>query len=235
MAGHPEGVQAVISHFDGCKRVAFIPYAFVGDYDEALRTMKKLIPGIPFAGVHKGRHPLAALARSDGVWVMGGNSFVLADQIQAFNLIEPVREMVDSGIPYGGASAGANVAGPTICTTNDMPILRMPRSLDSFGLVPFQINPHYLDATAMPTGFRGETREARIKEFHAVNDVPVVGLREGTWLKVNGWVMRLDGGSPAVIFERGKEPRQVPPGSDLSSLLTAVPRFNVPMFGDVSL
>jgi dipeptidase E len=110
----------------------------------------------------------------------------------------------------------------------------MLRSLDSFGLVPFQINPHYLDANAMPAGFRGDTREARIKEFLVVNDVPVVGLREGTWLIVNGLGMRLNGGSPAVIFERGKQPREVPPGSDVSSLLTVVPRFNVPVFDGVS-
>lgn len=230
IAAYPEGVSAVVAHFSGCRKVALIPYAYVGDHSEAVRFMQDLFPEIPFVGVHTPEDPREVLADADGIWVVGGNAFVLADQIHARDLIDPVRRMVASGIPYGGSSAGTNVAGPTICTTNDMPILRTPRSLTSFGLVPFQINPHYLDASAMPPGFKGESRQKRIEEFQALNDVAVVGLREGSWLTVHGTEMRLQGESSAVIFERGKPVTEASPGSDLSSLLTASPRFGVPTF-----
>jgi dipeptidase E len=225
MSGYPGGVSAVVAHFSECRRVALIPYAYVGDHAEAMRFTQDLFPEIPFVGVHTSDDPREVLSAADGIWVPGGNSFVLTDQLHARGLIDPVRRMAESGIPYAGSSAGANVAGPTICTTNDMPILRAPRALTSFGLVPFQINPHYLDADVMPPGFKGETRHRRIEEFLALNEVPVVGLREGSWLTVHGSHMRLDGGSSAVIFERDKPPTEAPPGSDLSWLLTVTPRF----------
>lgn len=225
IAGYPEGIAAVRAHFAGCRRVALIPYAYVGDHSEVLRFMRDLIPEIPFVGLDAAPNPSAALSAADGIWVPGGNSFLLVDQLHARGLIDPVRRSVESGTPYGGSSAGAIVAGPTICTTNDMPIVLAPRSLIAFGLVPFQINPHYLAANTMPVGFRGETREKRIEEFQALNDVVVIGLREGSWLTVHGSRMELDGGAPAILFEPGRQPAEVSPGSDLSLLLAATPRF----------
>ncbi len=235
MSAYPDGVAAVVAHFSGCRKVALIPYAYVGDHSKVVTLMQNLFPEIPFVGVHTVADPRDVLSAADGIWVTGGNSFVLVDQLHARGLVDPVRRMVASGIPYGGSSAGANVAGPTICTTNDMPILRAPRSLTSFGLVPFQINPHYLDASAMPPGFKGESREKRIEEFQDLNDVAVVGLREGTWLTVDGSQMRLRGGSAAVVFERNKPAIEAAPGSDLSSLLKATPRFGIPTFGGLIL
>jgi dipeptidase E len=234
LAGHPEGVPAIVGHLKGCRRVAFIPYA-LADHDGSLALMKSPVPGVNFVSVHTAEDPASAIASADGIWVMGGNSFRLVDELHRRGLIGPVRAAVAGGIPYGGASAGANVAGPTICTTNDMPIRRHQTSLDSFELVPFQINPHYLDADALPPGFRGETREQRLAEFLEENDVPVIGLREGTWLTVRGSVMRLEGSRSAVLFERGKKPREMPAGSDLSHLLTVVPRFNMPQSRGISL
>ena len=142
---------------------------------------------------------------------LGGNSVVLADQVFAHGLLDPVKAMVERGVPYAGASAGANIAGPTVCTTNDMPILMNIRSLAGFNLVPFQINPHYLGASDMPAGFRGETRAARIKEFHQINDVPVIGLREGTWLSINGDVMTLKGTAPASFLSAARPKERSPP------------------------
>lgn len=235
IAAYPEGVRAVVEHFSGCRKVALIPYAYVGDHSEAVKFMQGLLPGIPFVGVHSLANPRDVLSDADGIWVVGGNSFVLADQLYARGLIQPVRRMVESGMPYGGSSAGAIVAGPTICTTNDMPILRTPRSLASFGLVPFQINPHYLDASERPPDFQGETRQRRIEEFQMLNDVTVVGLREGSWLTVHGSQMSLQGRSSAVIFERGKPPLEPQPGSDLSSLLTTNPSFGSPTISGLIL
>lgn len=235
IAAYPEGVRAVVEHFSGCRKVALIPYAYVGDHSEAVKFMQELVPGIPFVGVQNLADARDVLSDADGIWVVGGNSFLLADQLHARELIDPIRRMVEAGIPYGGSSAGAIVAGPTICTTNDMPILTTPRSLTSFGFVPFQINPHYLDPSAMPPGFKGESRQKRIDEFQALNDVAVVGLREGSWLTVHRSQMRLQGRSSAVIFERGEPPTEAPPGSDLSPLLTGTPRFGIPTFSGLML
>jgi dipeptidase E len=234
MRAQPEVLQSLIDHFKGCQQIALIPYACIGDYAAIQESFQALVPSLPFIGLHEHNDPRAVLAHADGIWVMGGNSFVLADRLHTLDLIEPVRRMVASGLPYAGASAGANVAGPTICTTNDMPILRHPRSLDGFGLVPFQINPHYLDDDA-PAGSRIETRAARIQEFLALNDVMVVGLRENSWLALQGPVLRLCGEVSAVIFARGRQPQEVSPGSDLSWLLSVVPHFSVPLLPPDSL
>jgi dipeptidase E len=231
---HPEAIQPVIDHFAGCRKVAYIPYA-LADHDASLATGRRIFPGVEFFGLHQTADPKRALESADGIWVMGGNSFRLVHHLHELGLIEPVRALVAAGVPYGGVSAGSNVAGPTICTTNDMPIIRQPRSLDAFDLVPFQINPHYLPASAMPKNFGGETREERIAEFLEENDVVVIGLPEGTWLTVNGDVMRFNGAGNAALFERGRKQQTVKPGTDLSLLLTATPRFGVPPPGGLKL
>ena len=154
----------------------------------------------------------------------GGNSFRLVSALHKLSLIDSVRSAIDSGVPYYGASAGANVACPTIRTTNDMPIVQPP-SFAAFNLVPFQVNPHYIDPPP-PEARIGETREERLQEFLEENHVTVVALREESWLVVDGPSMRLRGTGGAVLFRRGFDPAQVGGGADLSSLLLETPRFD---------
>jgi dipeptidase E len=149
--------------------------------------------------------------------VGGGNTWQLLKMIQDLGLTEPIRKKVLEGTPYIGWSAGSNLACPTLRTTNDMPVTE-PRSFKAFGLVPFQINPHYLDAN--PMGHAGETREQRIEEFIHVNPgVYVVGLREGTMLLVENHRMKLIGPRKARIFLRGNPPAEMGENDDLSFLL----------------
>ena len=164
-------------------------------------------------------------SQAEAIFVTGGNSFRLVAALHRLSLIAPVRAAIDAGIPYFGASAGANVACPTIRTTNDMPIVQPP-SFEAFDLVPFQINPHYIDPPP-PESRVGETREERLQEFLAENDVTVVALREQSWLDVDGPAMRLAGNGGAVVFRRGVEPEQLTGGADLAALLLETPRYDV--------
>jgi dipeptidase E len=202
-----------------------IPYA-QSDHDRATaRFSEWLTPhGIEITGVHTAADPAAMIADADAVFVTGGNSFRLVDALHRLGLIAPVRAAIERGIPYWGASAGANVACPTIRTTNDMPIVQPP-SLAAFNLVPFQINPHYIDPPP-PEQRVGETREERLQEFLEENDVVVVALREQSWLEIDGPSMQLSGTGGAVLFRRGAEPGQVIGGADLSSLLLETPRYD---------
>ncbi len=158
-----------------------------------------------------------ALRQAEAVFVGGGNTFRLLATLQAGGLLADLKERAAAGMPYLGASAGSNLAAPTIRTTNDMPIVE-PASFDALGLVPFQINPHYLDSEPGSVHM-GETREQRLVEFLEENETPVVGLREGAWLRVEGPAARLGGRQGARIFRRGARPEERPAGSDLSDLL----------------
>jgi dipeptidase E len=168
--------------------------------------------------------PVRELDGADAVFTGGGNSFRLLRVLQASGLLAAIRERVAAGMPYLGASAGANVACPTIRTTNDMPIVQ-PASLDALGLIPFQINPHYLDPDPH-SPHQGETRPQRIREFLEENDVPVLALREGSWLRVSGSVARVGGLAGGIIFTRHEGERGVSPGNDVSHLLSARARFD---------
>ena len=137
-------------------------------------------------------------------------------QLYRNKLIQPLKNAVNNGTPYLGTSAGSNICGLTMSTTNDMPIV-YPESLKTLGLVPFNINPHYLDPNPN-SKHKGETRETRIAEFHKFNTQPVVGLREGSWLEVSGTTITLEGTLNARIFEHDKLPFEVEPGTDLSNL-----------------
>ena len=216
---------AVIEHLRGAKRAVMIPYA-QSDHDRATaRFSEWLTPhGVEITGVHTAADPAAMIADADAVFVTGGNSFRLVDALHRLGLIAPVRAAIERGIPYWGASAGANVACPTIRTTNDMPIVQPP-SFAAFNLVPFQINPHYIDPPS-PEQRVGETREERLQEFLEENDVVVVALREQSWLEIDGPSMHLRGTGGAVLFRRGAEPGQVIGGADLSSLLLETPRYD---------
>lgn len=168
-------------------------------------------------GVHEHAGPVAALAAADAVFIGGGNSFRLLSALYRTGLRDAVRGAVRAGLPYMGASAGTNMAAPTLRTTNDMPIVQPP-SFEALGLVPFQINPHYLDPDPDST-HKGETREERLTEFLEENDVPVLGLREGSWLRLEGEAARVDGARPA---------RELAVGTDVSYLLTTAARFDAP-------
>jgi len=157
------------------------------------------------------------LGSAEAVFVGGGNTFRLLKTLQESELLEPLRRRVRDGVPYLGASAGINVVCPTIKTTNDMPIVQPPR-FEALGIVPFQINPHYLDPDP-GSRHMGETREDRIREFHEENDVPVVGLREGAWLRIEGTGGRVGGAASARVFRRGRAPEELAPGASLEALL----------------
>ncbi len=202
-----------------------IPYA-QSDHDRATaRFSEWLAPhGVEITGLHTVDDPAAAIAAADAIFVTGGNSFRLVNALHRLGLIAPVRAAIDAGVPYFGASAGANVACPSIRTTNDMPIVQPP-SFTAFDLVPFQINPHYIDPPP-PEARVGETREERLLEFLEENDVTVVALREQSWLEVDGSAMHLRGTGGAVLFRRGADPRQLTGGADLSALLSRTPRFD---------
>jgi dipeptidase E len=198
----------------------FIPFAGVSiSYDEYANTVKEKFNSIDISlnSIHTLENKANAIKNSDLIVIGGGNTFHLLYWLKQFNLIPLIKEKVMNGTPFIGWSAGSNVACPSIKTTNDMPIIE-PESFSAAGLVPFQINPHYLDAN--PDGHAGETREMRIEEFLLVNKtIPVVGLREGTALYVNDGKMDLLGKRPARVFMHGKEPMELNPGEDFSFLL----------------
>ncbi|WP_299530649.1 dipeptidase PepE [uncultured Streptomyces sp.] len=208
-------------------RLAFVPYALADHDTYTARVRDALEPaGITVRGVHEGTDPVGELASADAVFVGGGNSFRLLAALYRTGLRDALRERVRDGLPYMGASAGTNMAAATLRTTNDMPIVQPP-SFEALGLVPFQINPHYLDPDPEST-HKGETREERINEFLEENDVPVLGLREGSWLRVEGDRAQVQGARPARLFTRGAPARELPAGSDVSDLLTAPARFDAP-------
>ena len=205
---------------EGVDEVAFVPYAAVTfSYDayEAKVQARFDEIGVRVRSVHRAADPSRMIREASAICVGGGNTFALIKKMQEQGLCAAIRERIDSGIPYVGWSAGSNVTCPTICTTNDMPIVE-PASFAAIGAIPFQINPHYLDAH--PEGHAGETREQRILEYIEANPgVWVAGLREGCMLQLEGGVLQLTGNRPMRMFRRGVEPFEVEPGSDLNFLL----------------
>jgi dipeptidase E len=198
----------------------FIPYAAVTfSYDEYEKKVSERFReiGHDIISIHRFRDPVKAVSEAKVIVTGGGNTWKLLKLIRDNKLIEIVRDKVLSGTPYVGWSAGSNVACPTIRTTNDMSVTE-PDSFSSFNLVPFQINPHYIDAN--PAGHAGETREQRIEEFIEINPgVYVVGLRESTMLLVENKSMRLVGPRNARIFLKGTIPVELSPNDDLSFLI----------------
>jgi len=216
----------ILEHFRGARRAVMIPYA-QKDHDRATARFNDRFAaqGLEVTGLHRFDDPVTAVVEADAIIVSGGNSFRLVHALHMLSLIDVVRSAISGGGPYFGASAGANVACPTIRTTNDMPIVQPP-SFAAFGLVPFQINPHYIDPPP-PEARVGETREERLQEFLEEKDVTVVALREQSWLLVNGPAMSLRGTGGAVVFRRDAAAEQVGPPADLSALLRESPRYDV--------
>ena len=202
----------------GVRRLLFVPFALHDRDGYAAKARERFARmGLGLDSLHDAADVPAAVAAAEAVFVGGGNTFRLLDALHRTGALASLRERAAAGMPYLGASAGTNVACPTIRTTNDMPIVEPP-SLEALGLVPFQINPHYLDPDPAST-HQGETREQRIREYLEENDRPVVGLREGSMLRVEGAGVTLLGTAPARIFRRGADPEEVPPGSRLDGLL----------------
>jgi dipeptidase E len=204
-------IPTLKSHFSGCNEILFIPFARPGgisheDYTAiAAKAFEKA--GLKIRGLHQFDEPVQAIDKAEGIFTGGGNTFLLVQQLYNYKLFASLKEVLLTGTPYLGTSAGTNIAGLTMRTTNDMPIV-YPPSFNTLGLVPFNINPHYLDPDPTST-HKGETRETRIKEFHQFNTPPVVGLREGSWLEVKGKNIRLKGEPLARIFEAGKEAYEI--------------------------
>ena len=198
----------------GVGSVAFVPFAQY-DHDAYTARVRERLSTMGFDVTQV--RARADVERADALFIGGGNSFRLLNAMYERDLLEAIRTRVADGMPYIGSSAGTNVATPSIRTTNDMPIV-YPPSFDALGLVPFQINPHYLDADPEST-HKGETREERIREFHEENDTPVVGLREGSMLTVRDGAVTLVGTKQARIFRRGQEPVEVETGSVMDAEL----------------
>ena len=217
-SGYLDHAMEVIVHWlDGVRRIAFVPFAVQDHAGYVARVRERFArEGIAVQGVTADAEGASLLESAESVFVGGGNTFRLLDRLQRTGQLEVLKRRAGTGLPYLGASAGTNVAAPTVKTTNDMPIVE-PRSFAALGLVPFQINPHYQDPDPASTHM-GETREQRLKEFLEENDVPVIGLREGTWLQVDGGRTTLAGPAGARIFRRGAEPQEVAAGADLDWL-----------------
>ena len=213
-------LEELILFFKDTETILFIPYARPGgiSHEEYAHKAQEAFSqiGKEVKGIHEFDNPKEALINAKGIFVGGGNTFVLVNQLYRSDLIKPLQDVIRKGTPYLGTSAGSNICGLTINTTNDMPIV-YPQSFKTLGMVPFNINPHYLDPN-INSKHMGETRETRIQEFHAFNSQPVVGLREGSWLEVNGDRIILEGELDARIFEYNKVPYEVETGTDLSGL-----------------
>ncbi|HEX8268889.1 MAG TPA: dipeptidase PepE [Flavobacterium sp.] len=204
--------------FNGCKKLVFIPYARPGgishdQYTQRVRLAFEKI-NITVVGLHEDDDPKETLRGAEAIFTGGGNTFLLVAQLYRFGVMDVLADVIKNGTPYLGTSAGSNITGLTMQTTNDMPIV-YPPSFQTLGLVPFNINPHYLDPDPSGTHM-GETREMRIKEFHNFNTIPVVGLREGSWLMVKGDTVTLKGELTARLFRANEVAAELESEGDLS-------------------
>lgn len=207
-------------HFKKVETIIFIPYARPSGITHDQYTSKVAIAfekiGKKVIGLHTFENPAEAITKAEGVFTGGGNTFLLVKQLHQTGVMTALKNTLLKGIPYLGCSAGSNITGLTMETTNDMPIV-YPPSFQTLGMVPFNINPHYLDPIEDSTHM-GETRETRINEFHAFNTQPVLGLREGSWLEVRGEKITLKGTLSARLFRQNQNPVELETESDLSDL-----------------
>ena len=214
-SGYLDHAEAEIRSFLGdLKRVLFFPYALY-DRDAYACTARERFQrlGYDLTSIHTAPRPQQAINDTDAIFIGGGNTFRLLKCLYDFDLLKTIQLRAAEGMPYVGSSAGANVAGPTIKTTKDMPIVQPP-SFDALGLVPFQISPHYLDPDPNST-HKGETQEERILQFLEENETPVAGLREGAIIRVEYDTTILQGSSGARIFRKGRKPEETRPGTRL--------------------
>lgn len=207
-------------HFKNCTTILFIPYARPGGISHqeytnyVAKTFKKINKEVK--GIHEFENPITAIENAEGVFTGGGNTFLLVSQLYRHDTIATLIKVLKTGIPYLGTSAGSNICGLSMQNTNDMPIV-YPPSFQTLGMIPFNINAHYLDPDPS-SKHMGETRETRINEFHEFNTIPVLGLREGSWLEVRNNKTTLRGALSARLFKKGEKPRELPTGTDLTEL-----------------
>lgn len=207
-------------HFKNCKTILFIPYARPSGISHEEYTGKAAAAfskiNISVKGIHEFKDPIAAIENAEGIFTGGGSTFVLVNELYKHNILSILSQTVKNGTPYLGTSAGSVICGLSMQNTNDMPIV-YPPSFQTMGLIPFNINAHYLDPD-LQSKHMGETRETRIKEFHAYNSIPVLGLREGSWLDVKGGTILLKGNLKALLFRQNRTPEEIEAESDVSTL-----------------
>lgn len=207
----------IVDLFQKVDEIIFIPYARPGgcSHDEYTKKVTDFFAGlgIRVIGLHSFQNPAEAMKNAKGFFTGGGNTFLLTKTLHQLGLMEVLKSEIEKGKPYLGTSAGSNIAGQNIRTTNDMPIV-YPPSFDAMGILPFNLNPHYLDPDPN-LKHNGETRETRILEFLTQNILPVVGLREGSWIRIKGEKITLEGNLTARIFEPGKEPYEMETGAEI--------------------
>ena len=217
-SGYLEYARAEVDDFlREVRRVLFVPFA-LHDHAAYTRKVRERFAALnrEVDSLHEANDMKQAVAKAEAIFIGGGNTFRLLKRLYDHDVIEAIRVRVGEGLPYMGSSAGSNVAAPTIRTTNDMPIVEPP-SFNALGLIPIQINPHYLDPEPGSTHM-GETREERITQFLEENDTPVVGLREGAWLRIENGTCVLQGIKGARLFRRGSEPAELQAGTTLDLL-----------------
>jgi dipeptidase E len=210
--------DALSTHLYGVKTLTFVPYALADRDTYAAKVRERFAAlGVEVVSVHQAPDPRAAIRGAEAVFVGGGNTFRLLKWLQDEGLLGPIRDRTAEGMPYVGSSAGTNVASPSIRTTNDMPIVQTANLL-ALGLVPYQINPHYLDPDTAST-HKGETREERLLQYLEESPVPVVALRESAFLRVENGVSKLLGERGARVFTRGRAPFEIETGVEVETLL----------------
>ncbi|MEP6821592.1 MAG: dipeptidase PepE [Chthoniobacterales bacterium] len=211
-AGYLDYAEDEVRDFlQGVGRVLFVPFALQDRAAYAEKVRARFVGlGVDVESIHDASNPRQAVQQAEAIFIGGGNTFRLLATLYDLDLLGPIRDRVMEGMPYVGSSAGSNVAAPTIRTTNDMPIVEPP-SFEALGLISFQINPHYLDPNPGSTHM-GETREERILQFLEENETPVIGLREGAMLRIEGGSCRLQGTTGARIFRRETAPMEVREG-----------------------
>lgn len=218
-SGYLDHAESEIRDFLGAvRRIAFLPFAAYerGKYTAQARARFERM-NCELMSLHDVSNPRREVESADAIFVGGGNTFRLLKGLYDFDLLEPIRRVVAEGTPYIGSSAGSIVAGPSLRTTKDMPVVEPP-SFTALGLVAFQISPHYLDPDPL-SKHMGETQEERILQFLEENEAPVAGLREGAMLRVEGERVTLRGSAGARLFRRGEQPVEVLPGAEVSELL----------------
>jgi len=218
--GYLDHAEPEIRDFLGSVRqVAFIPFALHDCDAYSTKAGKRLDRmGLQLESGHSGPSPKRLIEKAEAIFIGGGNTFRLLKALYDYDLLETIRGRVEEGVPYIGSSAGSIVACPTLKTTKDMPVIQPP-SFDALHLVNFQISPHYLDPDPNSTHM-GETQEERIMQYLEENDRPVVGLREGTLLRIQKGTILLRGSCSARIFRRGNPPMEVSPDTDLTAIET---------------
>lgn len=205
-------------HFENCKTVLFIPYARPGGISHEEYTQKTALAfakiNINIKEIHEFEDPALAIQNAEGIFTGGGNTFLLVSQLYYYKIMITLKEVLEKGIPYLGTSAGSNIAGLSMQTTNDMPIV-YPPSFQTLGLIPFNLNVHFLDIDSQ-SKHMGESRETRINEFLQFNNFPVLGLKEGSWLEIKKGKIILKGNLSAKLFRKNQAPVEIATATELS-------------------